>query len=373
MKPFHLVPTIAEYPDFASFAAAEALGAQDLILTNEYIYAPVIESLNLGCQTLFQEKFGGGEPTDTMVDAILHELSGRSFRRIVAVGGGTIIDIAKVLCVAEPGAVTDDLYAKMPELQKHHELIIVPTTCGTGSEVTNISIINRTRLGVKQGLVSMQMYADQAALISQMLMSLPYGVFATSSIDAMIHAVESYLSPNGCAISELFAEKALHVILHAWQEAVKRGGGDSWKQSAAELLRASDFAGIAFGYAGCAAVHALSYPLGGTYHVAHGESNYALFTGVLNKYMEKKSDGEIAKLNAYLAGLLGCDVKNVYVELENLLNRVLPKKPLHEYGVTDADTVTFTESVLKTQGRLMANNFVPLEREDVLDIYRKLM
>ena len=139
------------------------------------------------------------------------------------------------------------------------------------------------------------------------------------------------------------------------------------------FLIASNMAGFAFGTAGCAAVHALSYPLGGTYHVPHGESNYALFTGVLNKYMEKKSDGEIAHLNAYLADLLECDTPDVYTELENLLNRILPKKPLHEYGVTDEDIVTFTDSVLITQGRLMANNFVPLTRDDVLDIYKKLM
>ena len=372
MKPFHLVPTIAEYPDFASFAAAEALGAQDLILTNEYIYAPVIESLGLGCQTLFQEKFGGGEPTDTMVDAILHELSGRSFRRIVAVGGGTIIDIAKVLCVAEPGAVADDLYAKMPELQKHHELIIVPTTCGTGSEVTNISIINRTRLGVKQGLVSMQMYADQAALISQMLMSLPYGVFATSSIDAMIHAVESYLSPNGCAISELFAEKALHVILRAWQEAVKQGGGDSWKQSAAELLRASDFAGIAFGYAGCAAVHALSYPLGGTYHVAHGESNQAMFAGVMQMYAQKAPHGKLEQLEALLASILNVRADVSMQALYTLMEDILPRKPLHQYGVKPEGLEVFTDNVLQTQQRLLGNNYVPLDRQEILEIYRSV-
>ena len=89
--------------------------------------------------------------------------------------------------------------------------------------------------------------------------------------------------------------------------------------------------------------------------------------------MEKKSDGEIARLNAYLADLLECDTPDVYTELENLLNRILPKKQLHEYGVTDEDVVTFTDSVLITQGRLMANNFVPLTRDDVLDIYKKLM
>ena len=88
--------------------------------------------------------------------------------------------------------------------------------------------------------------------------------------------------------------------------------------------------------------------------------------------MEKKQDGEIAHLNAYLAGLLRCDVKDVYTELENLLNHILPKKPLHEYGVTKEDIPIFTDNVIATQGRLTANNFVPLGREDIIDIYSRL-
>ena len=103
MKAFQIVPGIAEYKEFSDFAKAAVLGTNDLILTNEYIYNPTIAALGLGCQTLFQEQYGAGEPTDVMVDAILSELSGKEFGRIVAVGGGTIIDIAKVLTVAKRG------------------------------------------------------------------------------------------------------------------------------------------------------------------------------------------------------------------------------------------------------------------------------
>ena len=164
MKAFKIVPSIAEYVDFRTLAKELSLGAKDLILTNEYIYNPTIAALNLGCHTCFQEKFGGGEPTDVMVDAILDDLRGKEFDRIIAVGGGTVIDIAKVLTVAKSTDRVDDLYDRMANLEKEHELIIVPTTCGTGSEVTNISIINRTTKGVKVGLVSPAMFADEAAL-----------------------------------------------------------------------------------------------------------------------------------------------------------------------------------------------------------------
>ena len=100
MKAFQLVAAVAEYAQFADYAKEAKLDANDLILTNEYIYEPAISKLNLGCQTLFQEKYGMGEPTDVMVDAILDELRDKKFNRIIAVGGGTIIDIAKVLAVA---------------------------------------------------------------------------------------------------------------------------------------------------------------------------------------------------------------------------------------------------------------------------------
>ncbi len=116
----------------------------------------------------------------------------------------------------------------------------------------------------------------------------------------------------------------------------------------------------------------MSYPLGGKYHVPHGESNYAMFTGVLKNYMEIRQDGEIAVLNTYLAGLLDCPVRDVYDCLEQLLDQILPKKPLHKYGVTKSELKDFTRNVMETQGRLMGNNFVFLDEARVLKIYTEL-
>ena len=131
-----------------------------------------------------------GEPTDVMAEAILRDAAATGCNRVMAIGGGTVIDIAKVLAVGG-GESIDELYGMAPELPKRRELVLIPTTCGTGSEVTNISILNRTRLGTKMGLVGPAMYADAAVLIPQLLEGLPFGVFATSSIDALVHAVES--------------------------------------------------------------------------------------------------------------------------------------------------------------------------------------
>lgn len=371
MKPFRIVPSITEYATFAEYAKAANLGSDDLILTNEYIYNPVIAELNLGCQTLFQEKFGGGEPSDVMVDAILDALRDKTYNRIIAVGGGTIIDIAKVIAVATAEDKVDDLYDKMATgLTKIHPMVIIPTTCGTGSEVTNISIVNRTTKGIKQGIVAEAMFADEAVLIPGMLMSLPYGVFATSSIDAMIHAVESFLSPNACPLSEMFGKEALHLLLQGWKASVEKGGKDAWKEYAIDFLRGSNYAGVAFGHAGCAAVHAMAYPLGGVYHIPHGQANQLMFADVMRKYAVKKPVGKLNQLEALLGEELGVAPEEGLVALYKLMDDVLKKDPLREHGVKEEDLPVFAKNVIATQQRLLGNNYVELTEEDLYEIYK---
>ena len=365
-----LRPALHYFDMCKAFADEFQLKETDLVLTNSYIYEPYFGSMNLKAHTIYQEQYGAGEPTDVMVDAILDEAAKTGCKRIIAIGGGTVIDIAKVLAVAEHEGV-DALYEKAPNLEKKRELVIIPTTCGTGSEVTNIAIMSRTRLGTKLGLVGPAMYADHAVLIPQLLEGLPFGVFATSSIDALVHAVESSLSPKATPYTELFGYKAIEMIIKGYQKIAAEGESARFPLLG-DFLIASNYAGLAFGTAGCAAVHATSYPLSGKYHVAHGESNYAMFTGVLKNYMEIKQDGKIAEMNRYLSELLGCGTHEVYDKLEELLNQILPKKPLHEYGVTEDDLPAFAHSVITEQGRLMANNFVPLDEARVLKIYKEL-
>ena len=370
MKEIIWKPELHRFSSCKEFVEEFRLGASDLILTNEYIYQPYFRAMNLECAVLYQEQYGMGEPTDVMAEAILRDAAATGCNRVVAIGGGTVIDIAKVLAVGG-GESIDELYGMAPELPKRRELVLIPTTCGTGSEVTNISILNRTRLGTKMGLVGPAMYADAAVLIPQLLEGLPFGVFATSSIDALVHAVESSLSPKATPYTKLFGYKAIEMLIRGYQT-IAREGREARLPLLEDFLIASNYAGFAFGTAGCAAVHAMSYPLGGKYHVPHGESNYAMFTGVLKNYMEIKQDGELAVMNRYLAELLGCGVPEVYDRLEDLLNQILPKKPLHAYGVTEADLEEFTRSVMETQGRLMGNNFVPLDAARVLKIYTDL-
>ena len=370
MKQLNLETRIFKFDNCKTFAKEINLGAGDLLFTSARTYKKHFKDLNIPIDVMFREEYGTGEPTDVMVDAIIAAVSKKQFKRMIAVGGGSVLDIAKVLALSN-GKGVDDLYADMANLEKTCELVIVPTTCGTGTEVTNISILNRTRLNTKMGMVGPALYADYAVLIPELVANLPLDVFATSSIDALVHAVESSLSPKATPFSKLFGYKAIEMIIKGYKR-MQAEGLEARESLLEDFLVASTYAGLAFGTAGCAAVHAMSYPLGGKYHVPHGESNYAMFTGVLNRYMGIKTDGEIAVLNGMLAGLLGCDTKDVYTELESLLNQILPKKALKAYGVSLQDIEDFTEIVMTKQQRLMGNNFVTLTAEDVRSIYQSL-
>lgn len=368
MQELMIRPTIYSYDNCRQFAEEFKIGEGDLLITNERIYKKAFQPLGLKCDVLFREKYGRGEPTDVMAEAIYEDVP-KDAKRIISVGGGSILDLSKLFALKNVSPV-DDLYDGKLEIIKDKELILIPTTCGTGSEVTNISILSLTKKGTKKGLAVDELYADAAVLIPELLEDLPFQFFATSSIDALVHSVESSLSPKGNETTRMFGYRAIEMILKGYMQ-IRDHGQEARIPLMKDFLMAANYAGIAFGNAGCAAVHALSYPLGAKYHVAHGESNYAMFTGVLKNYMEIRSDGEIARLNKYMADILGCEVKDVYDELEKLLNVMIPKKALHEYGVTEAELEEFTDSVLENQGRLMANNFVKLDRDRVYKIYKE--
>lgn len=369
MIELQLKPTIYSYDTCREFVEDLQVGADDLIVTNQYIFDPNFKDLGLTCHVLFQEKYGMGEPSDEMAEAIYKDMP-KDVKRIIGIGGGTVMDLCKLFILKQVSPVLDLFDGKIP-VEKDKELILIPTTCGTGSEVTNVSVMALVSRNTKKGIADNALYADKAVLISQLLKTLPFKVFATSSIDALVHAVESALSPDSSASFRVFSYNAIELILKGYLQ-IRDHGPEARIPLMKAFLLASNWAGIAFSVPGCAAVHAMSYPLGAKYHVPHGESNYAMFAGVMNCYMSIKSDGEIAKLNGFIADILGCEPEHVYEELEKLLNVILPKKALHEYGVKEEELPEFAKSVIENQQRLMKHSFVPLDYDKVYGIYKKL-
>lgn len=370
MRLLKLKPEIHKFSSFKEFAQEFNIGKGDFVITNEFIYTPFMKDLNLKADFMFQEKFGLGEPSDKMINEIMDEIRGKFYKRVIAVGGGSIIDISKLLVLKDSGNCVD-LFEKTVPLIKEKELVIVPTTCGTGSEVTNLSIAEIKSKYTKMGLAADELLPEHAVLIPELVKGLPYKFFVTSSVDALIHAVESFVSPKSNPYTELFSIKAVELIIRGYMEIIEKGE-DYRLEIIEDFVIGANYAGVAFGNTGVGAVHALSYPLGGTYHVPHGEANYQFFIEVFKYYYKLNPTGKIKQINKLIADIIGVDQNNVYEELGKLLNNLLKLKPLREYGMKEEEIELFTDSVIKTQQRLLANNYAPLERQDITNIYKAL-
>lgn len=373
MKTFQVVPKISILDTVKEFIEKFSLSPEDLVIASPSIWNRYFQEAQAG-QVILIRKYGSGEPTDEMVEAISKDVT-KSYKRVVAIGGGTVIDAAKLFCL-EKFMPVGDLFDHVFPAAKKVPLVIVPTTCGTGSEMTNISILEFKSRHTKFGLADDALYADDAVLVSQLLETLPFSVFAASSIDALVHSLESYLSPKATELSETLSFQAARMILTAYKK-IKEAGEEKKKEvieaEAGKVLTASAMAGIAFGNAGCGTVHAMSYPLGAVYHVPHGEANYAVFTGVFKTYMKYLPEGKIKILNEELAKTLGCGQADVYKKIEELLNEnLLRKKSLKEYGLSRAELSEFAHSVIANQQRLLENSYIPMKEEQILSIYESL-
>lgn len=369
MKQFAVMPRITMFETCGQFLDQFKIGPDDLVITIEVTWETYFKDVDAGT-VIFIEKYGRGEPNDEMIEAMAADIT-KPYSRVVAIGGGTVLDCAKIFSLKTILPITD-LFDKIIPAVKDKPLVLVPTTCGTGSEVTNIAILEFKKRHTKFGLATDEMFADDAVLIPQLLYKLPFPVFAASSIDALVHATESYLSPKATPFSQMFSVKAMTMILTGFKT-IRDEGKESLKGLLPDFCVASTMAGIAFGNAGTGAVHAMSYPIGAQFHVPHGESNYAMYTGVFRKYQEKNPGGAIAGMNVIMADVIGCAPDDVYDELEKLLNEsILQKKALHEYGMKEEQIEEFTDSVIANQQRLLVNNYVFLDRDELIEIYTKL-
>lgn len=373
MREILLKPELYKFRTFGELGGTFCLGKRDLIFTTEALYEAFVKPYARNVPFLRQD-IRDGEPTEDMIEEIFAGLDYDSYDRVIAIGGGTVMDIGKLLCVRRTGTV-NELFFKRAELIREKQLIAVPTTCGTGSEVTSTSVAivkdghgNTTKLG----LLSESLIADTACLIPEFLQTLPDEPFAGSLIDALIHAAEAFLSPGRATMtSDLFARKAIELLL----EGLKRnreGSCDLRTDYAEELLTAACYAGIAFLQAGCGTVHGLSYPLSGAYLVRHGEANYAFFEAVLDFYQQKNPQGKIRELQQMIGSVFGCSEEKALRALAEAEHALLPIKQLRQYGVKEADLQLFTQSVFANQKRLVDNSYVPLDEQSVERLYREV-
>jgi len=395
MKLFWQKAEVQKFEHAKDFAEEYNIGKNDFILASKSTYETYFAPLGLEAHVEFKSKYGKGEPTDVMIDALLADFRKTDCDRIIAIGGGAVIDMAKILVLAG-NYTAEEIFGRKVPLKREKTLIAVPTTCGAGSEVSNVSIAEFTKLHTKMGLAVDEIYADRAVLIPELLTGLPYSFFATSAIDAFIHAIESYVSPKATLYTQMFSMKAMEMIIEGFQKIAEHG--EEYRMNLLDdFLTASNLAGIAFGNAGTGAVHAMSYPLSGVYHVTHGEANYQFLTAVFAKYQELDPNGRIKKfnmllnvlteeilwrgfvltflskkLNNFLSNILKCKSDEVYTKIEKLLDQIIARKPLHEYGMKEEEIESFAKTVEETQQRLLNQSYVKLTWQQMAEIYKEL-
>ena len=367
---FHTAPHIVFGEGEASRLAEhtrERLGRKVLVITD-----PGVRSLGLPDKAI--ASFGrdvtvtvfdriGPDPSRAMVEdalAVAHEIEATG---VVGFGGGSPLDVAKtVALLAGSGEGIDGAWgvdqAKGPRLP----LVLVPTTAGTGSEVTPVAIITVGETE-KRGISSTLLQPDLALLDPALTFGLPASVTAATGIDAMVHAIEAYSSrnANNNPVSRTLACEALRLLAHHIEAAV-----DGERSARAPMLLGSMLAGQAFANSPVAAVHALAYPLGGRFKVPHGLSNAVLLPHVLAFNLQ-----EPLAERAYheLSPFVGAQGSDGFIDrLVNLSQSVGLGSGMSELGVEENHLDQMADDAM-LQTRLLVNNPRPLTRDDARAIY----
>ena len=217
------------------------------------------------------------------VDAIVKFAEKGKYDCIVGFGGGSAIDVAKMVAVlVGSGAKVEDFVGVDQVPKKGLPIIAVPTTAGTGSEVTAIAIFANEKLNVKQGVVSGYLIPNIALVDPELTWSCPANVTAASGMDALIHCIEAYTSVNATMHTDPLAYEGIKLISKSIRAATY-DGTNAWARH--NMAMGSLLGGIAFGNAGVGAVHALSYPIGGMFHVPHGVANTLMLPWVMEYNM----------------------------------------------------------------------------------------
>ncbi|MCF7542329.1 iron-containing alcohol dehydrogenase [Pseudomonas petrae] len=290
---------------------------------------------------------------------------------LIGVGGGSAIDIAKgVAAFASHEGPLAELFGVDLVKRKGPPLIAIPTTAGTGSEVTNVAIFSDKQAQLKKGIVSDYLLPDVALVSPLMTLTCPRSVTAASGVDALVHAIEAYLSVNASPITDAIALGAIKLIVKALPKAY---ANPSSLQAREDMATASLMAGMAFGNAGVGAVHALAYPLGGRFNIAHGVSNALLLPYVMewNKLACVERMRDIAEaMGVRVAHLSDKDAADLAVKaMADLCAVVEMPSGLRSFNVPEDAIPAMAEEASKIE-RLMRNNPRKLTAADIEKIYR---
>ena len=289
---------------------------------------------------------------------------------VLGLGGGSSMDVAKLIAVLAPQQQQPlgDMYGVNKVAVPRLPLVQMPTTAGTGSEVTAVSIVTVGE-AKKMGVVAPQLIADLAILDAELTLGLPVAATAATGIDAMVHAIEAYTSAHlKNPVSDMLAMKALDLLSRNLLPACEDGSNRAAREA---MLLGATFAGQAFANSPVAAVHALAYPIGGIYHVPHGLSNALVLPHVLRFNAESAAHLYAELADVVVPGVSGSAPRktNALIErLEQMIAATRIPARLRDVGIAREGLERMASDAM-LQTRLLVNNPRPVSEDDALAIY----
>jgi len=331
--------------------------------------APLLDSLANKGLTVLQSLRVDVEPTVTMFQAALNAVRKEEFDAVLGVGGGSPMDVAKLITALHDGTQSIQEVFGINMLKNRKLLLVcLPTTSGTGSEVSPNAILLDETENLKKGVVSPHLVPDAAYVDPLLTLSVPPTVTASTGLDALTHCIEAFANKFAHPVVDLYAREGIRVISANLLRAVHNG---SDVDARANLALGSLFGGLCLGPVNTAAVHALAYPLGGEFHVAHGISNALLLPHVIRFNLP-----EAPARYAEVAVALGIkrnqsDTTTAGHGVDRLFELVkecgVPSR-LSEVGVPHGAIPQMAKSAMKVT-RLLKNNLRAVTEADAVGIY----
>jgi alcohol dehydrogenase len=315
------------------------------------------------------------EPTIDHIEEVYEQMANKGYDLLIGMGGGSVLDTTKILSVM----ATNDLpLRKMVGTEivqnKGIPMVLIPTTSGTGSEVTPNAIVTIPEEELKEGVVSRFLLPDLVILDPNLTLSLPPRITAATGMDAFTHSFESFISNKANPISDMYAMESMRLIARSIVTACEEGSN---VQARHDMLIGSTYGGMALTSAGTAAVHALAYPLGGKFHIPHGEANSMLLPHVTRFNLDHIEE-RMAFISRELGIVKGEEVSDgeaaeaLIKQIEEWTKRLRIPQDLKEFGVKEEDVPELAVAAAKVT-RLLNNNPKPVTTADMEEIYRKLL
>ncbi|MED5223470.1 iron-containing alcohol dehydrogenase [Bacillus safensis] len=313
------------------------------------------------------------EPTEENIEDVFHTFLRGEHDAIIGIGGGSVLDAAKILAVLKTNDQPISALVGTNLVEKRGvPTILIPTTSGTGSEVTPNAIVTFPEKELKIGMVSPHLLPDLVILDPALTLNLPKSITAATGMDAFTHALESYISNKANPFSDMFALESMRLISGSIQEAYHHGENLKAREN---MLVGAMYGGMALTSAGTAAVHAMAYPLGGKYKISHGVANSMLLPHVT----AFNADHIIDRLEhvARAIGLAGAHTKQELAErvihqIEEWTADLHIPQQLKAFGVSKEDVPALAQAASEVK-RLMDNNPKPMSVSDIEQVYMKLL